>query len=246
MSMPPPIPGSPLPRQGNSTLKILAVVLIFVGVPCILGGFFLTTMFKQGVKTLGSNIVPMVSCAYSYEQARDALLQYARDHDGKLPPAETWEDAVRPYFSKLVKDLPPGGKVLDQEFRIKPFPTEGVWGCEVDGKVTTGIAFNQELGGLALTAIKNPGQTILLYEVAKPGRNLNAKYSPAPKSESPKMFGQPRAWITLHVEGEGPYSSQEYSSKSPMFPNVPKSPDVPQVPPEPVPTSEKSPDSGTL
>lgn len=230
MQAPGSYPGSSPSQPRNSTLKILLVVLVFVGVPCILGSFFLLQLGRTGVRMIVEGTLPTVSCAYSFEQAREAMRQYAKANGGKLPPAETWEDAIRPYYAELIKGTPKGGKVLNEELKLTPFPAEGPWGCAVDGRVVTGVAFNRDLAGQILADVAKPAQTVLLFEVPKPGKNLSEPYTTPPKEAAPKFMQQPRDWLRLFVVGEGPFSDGTFRPQSPMAPTPPDAPEAPSGP----------------
>jgi hypothetical protein len=81
-------------------------------------------------------------------------------------------------------------------------PAEGAFGCTSDNQ-KTGMAFNKELSGKTLAAIKNPGQTIVIFEAdAPPALNLNQKYVPLSEASSPKIFNAPRGWFTINADGD--------------------------------------------
>lgn len=216
MNVPPPPPTS-RPDGGNRALKILLVVLVFVGIPCIVGVFFLMNLFKKGLQVMNETLMPVASCAANIESARDAMLAYAKDHNGFLPKADRWQEEIRPYYEK---EFAARGSqkvdVLGQRFELKPFPKEGAWYCETGTENNTGIAFNAKIAGAKLADVKDPRSTALLFEIEKPRLNAVEEYAPKPKSSAPKMFGESRDWMVVYVEGEGPFSSGSYS-KDPRF-----------------------------
>ena len=168
------------------------IVLVCILVPCIgfviLGGF----MWNFGQKT----IMPMVSCAIGFEFVREGIQDYAKEHDGKLPNAKTWQDDVRPYYKERL------GKNSGDFGPFEPMSPEGAWGCKVDEKQFTGMAFNSELSEKKLADIQDKETTMLIFEIEKAMSNANEPFKKRPQSTSPKMMGEHRGWIAMPIEGE--------------------------------------------
>lgn len=188
---PPPFsPAGPPPRK-NRTPLILAIVFVVMVCFCMVPAFFLYRIGAVAVK----EGLPMAQCGIAFDDIRKALKAYADEHDGKLPPAETWQDDVRPYYAKIVAshgdDLGP----------IKPIAADAPWGC-TSTSGTTGIAFNSALGGKKLADIENPRSTALIFEIEKPSTNAHEEFKERPRSTSPTIMGEHRDWIVLHIEGE--------------------------------------------
>ncbi len=207
-NVPPPYPGPPAPKRDKSSTILLVTVLAIVAF-CVLGvavgGYVLFRFGSMAMNTVG----PMAGCAISFQSARDAVLSYARDHNGKLPNAENWQDEVKKYL-----------RIDDSEFKgspieIKAITAEGDWGCytQTEGEMT-GMAFNSELAGKKISDVANPRRVIMLYEVEKPSRNARGPYSPLPRSSSPKIFGEHRGWMTMPVEGSSDFDFDSSRTRS--------------------------------
>ncbi|HVL39177.1 MAG TPA: hypothetical protein VM328_07280, partial [Fimbriimonadaceae bacterium] len=77
------------------------------------------------------------------------------------------------------------------------------FGCQF-GNVTTGMSFNSELSGAKLQEIKEPYETVLIFEVEQPAANLSGEYTARPKSSGPPfMFGERRDWFFVTIKGKG-------------------------------------------
>lgn len=179
-----------MPQKKSKTGLIIAIVLGVFGVCCVLpilgGGFFGFNLFKK--------LTPMIGCVIGMDEAQQAIRLYADEHSGKLPNAKTWQDDLRPYYSRVEKD----GK---DKPPFKTFPVDGEWVCNDDKDQRTGIAFNSELSGKKLADIKDPYSTVLLFEVDQPGMNQSATYKYRPKNTGPKLFGEHRDWLYINVSG---------------------------------------------
>src|ERR1044071_9441915 len=96
--MPPPFTAPPMRK--DRTLAI--VIFIIVGLVLLCGcGVAIVGYFGWGFVKKATG--PMVGCAINFEATRDAILDYTKDHGGKLPKAETWQDDVRSYVEKELK-----------------------------------------------------------------------------------------------------------------------------------------------
>jgi hypothetical protein len=191
-----------VPRKKNTTTVVL-VILGLCAACCIIGvivfagaGFF---AFKKMRNTIG--------CALGFTEAGLAMKDYAKAHDNKLPPADTWQDAIRPYYAKRIEaDLKKDGSNV-----FGSFDPEGQWVCKDEsGSGQTGIAFNTDLAGKSLDDIQNKSTTIVLFEVPKTGSNLNMPYTELSDSTSPRTFNTPRGWFTVNAnlqEAKGPKTS---------------------------------------
>ncbi|HSI73264.1 MAG TPA: hypothetical protein VK934_08805 [Fimbriimonas sp.] len=187
MEQPPPY----RPKKSNTGLiiglVIGALVICCGGGAALLGGGAWFAFKKVG---------PMAKCSISLEAMAHAVTAYADAHGGKMPDADKWQDQVKDLYAK---------EIQKSDAKEQPFgtiPAEGEWGCEADGNVTTGIAFNAELSGKKLADIKDQSNTIMLFEVKEHGRNLNAKYDATKVAEQPpERFGDP-ALFTVTVDGD--------------------------------------------
>jgi hypothetical protein len=181
---------APAPKKSNAFLIIVLVILGLCALCCV------------GIGIVGYNAVKgfgkgTIGCVMHYEAARIALSEYAAANDGKLPPADSWQDAIAPYYGKSkASQQANGGGFFDIGDARKDL------GCAAgnDGPAT-GMAFNADLAGKTVTEAKQTPSTILFFEVAETGRNIAKPYK-KPEGKSPgKMFGVPRDWIYIPVTG---------------------------------------------
>jgi len=103
-----------------------------------------TTVARWGLEDWQEvlRLAQVVTCQRNLQRFWHAVQRYTYAHQGRLPPAENWKQALFPY-------LEPG-----------PF-----WQCalEVEGEPIE-YQFNRQLGGWKLSAIRNPQVTVLCYE----------------------------------------------------------------------------------
>lgn len=179
------------PNQAKSrTVLIVVIVLSCVLLPClgVIGAGIYGWIFVR------KNISPIAGCTLNFQQARDAILRYADTHAGKLPDARTWQDDVKSIYADMAKKTKQ--PFFDQ---MKP---DGDWGCQIAGTDTmTGMAYNSDLSGKVLAKISDSSSTIVLFEIEKPSRNASQVYKPRPFRSSPKIFGEPRGWFVIYVDG---------------------------------------------
>lgn len=207
--VPPPFsPSAPPQRKDRTGLIILFIILGLIGF-CVIGvialGFFGFSMAKK----VGG---PMIGCAINFEAARESIMEYAKEHEGKLPNAATWMDDVRPYIAKHLKKDAEATKLFD----AKVMSENGDWGCEGENSKMTGMAFNADLSGKLLTDVKDPFNTILIFEIEAPKKNANEVYQPRPKSTSPTIMGENRGWINVPMEG-GMRGMEEFNEGGARF-----------------------------
>ena len=175
----------------------MIVILILVGLLLACGcGVIAIGYFGWGA--MKKMVGPMAGCAVNFEATRDGILEYAKDHDGRLPNAATWQDDVKEYVKRHLQKEKEVQQVLD----AKVMNTDTEWGCYVSETRTTGIAFNSDLSGKLLTDVKEPWSTPMVFEIEKPRKNAAEKYAPLPDSSSPTIMGEPRGWIRMPVNGQ--------------------------------------------
>lgn len=191
MESPPPyMPPAPKRNTGLIVGLIIGGIVLCCVLPVgLIGGFGYWAFGKAK---------PLVACTMAFTNVRDSVLDYAHDHNGKLPKAATWMDDVRPYYTKKIAS----GKQDDAKQMFGGMPAEGVWGCaDADGN-KTGMAYNKDLDGKTLDSIKDKVSTIVVFETAQASMNLSQKYEPQPDASSPKMMGKPRGWFKAPLEGD--------------------------------------------
>ena len=189
MQSPPPFaPSGPPPKKTNVVL-IVVLVLLGVGVLCCAG---VVGVGYWGFKKVGG----FTSCTMNYLATRQALKDYADAHKGKLPGAAHWQDDIIPYYPSEMKKKELGGGII----KIGD-PAQDL-GCAADDTgPATGMAFNKDLAGKTLDEVRKYPSTVVLFEVAKTGRNLSLPYKVQPGEPPQKMMGQPRPWLTITAEG---------------------------------------------
>ena len=165
-SIPPPPPYyAPAPRKDN-TLKVVLIVLAVVAFLCLL----LVGVFAYfGYKMFDQNFKPVASCQMAMEDLRTSLKMYAKQNGDKLPPAATWQEAIKPYLVKAMA----ASKAKKEGFFSELEPT-GVWTCgkRLKGTGMTGLAYNSDLAGKKLASLQTPLETVMVFEVPKSGAQL--------------------------------------------------------------------------
>jgi len=102
-------------------------------------------------------------------------LAYARDHNDRLPPADTWSDDILPY----VKD-------------------RRVFVCPNARGASSAYAYNRAVAGLALNEIADPQRTVLIYE-----SNLGWNGAGGPETMAPRhVTARGRACVVGFVDGQ--------------------------------------------
>jgi hypothetical protein len=105
-------------------------ILIAFFLPALIGVFHFTRRHEMAI-----NIGHVAHVA----------MMYAKAHDGRLPPADSWPQALE------------GTEAVVQEFMYDPFDRQA-------GRV---VAMNARLSGVKLDSITVPDQTVLFFECAQ-------------------------------------------------------------------------------
>lgn len=189
----PKAPGSNVPR-------ILLIIFLAVCVPCLIVMFFLVRMgFDFMKKGMG-----IVGCSTSMTYARDAMVDYAKDHNGNLPPAKAWQDEIYPYYKKLMvdvtkelKDSPDFMKGALDEVDVLKDP-KGQFGCltGTDEK-RTAFVYNEAIAGKSLAEVEKDAEIIWIFEADRTGPNQVGKYEKQDDKTSPKIMDKVRGWFTI-------------------------------------------------
>ena len=109
--------------------------LVSVGLGVLLIAFLFTTL---AIPFKGKSKVGV--CMMRLESLHAALSEYATKYEGRLPPAEAWRQAVRPYAGDHVED---------------------VTVCPITGKP---YVLNPLLAGRPLKAVRDPERAPLLWD----------------------------------------------------------------------------------
>lgn len=197
-SPPPFTPPAPAQPKKSRTGLIIGITIIAVVGGCVLMVGLMAYMFTG----FWGKMTPSIGCAIAFEGARDALLEYAAEHDGALPNAESWQDDIRELMRRRLKEE------ADVPFDLKIMDPDGDWGCfKDDGKSMTGMAFNSALSGKKLAEISDPATIYLVFEIESPRPNAHEEYKARDNATSPKFMGTPRGWIKVPVKGEGDFGA---------------------------------------
>ncbi|MFN8218720.1 MAG: hypothetical protein U0S12_01130 [Fimbriimonadales bacterium] len=202
-SYPPPF-SPPAPRKDN-TLKIVLIILGVAAFMCVL---LLGAAGVFGMKFFNQSIKPLAGCAIGFNDVREAMREYAKEHNDTLPAADKWQDEIRPYLVKvLAKNREDKGGIFPE---LDP---NGNWGCD-DGKGgKTGMAYNTEIAGKKIAEVKDHSGTILIFEVPDSGTNLAKAYSLQDRSKAPMIMSEHRQWLKLPLEGGDEFNFEVKNGK---------------------------------
>ena len=207
---------SPPTKSGVS--PIVWILLLVVALCLVMG---------VGVLIMGRSVVgqatEMAGCAFTGSMIQKATLAYAQEK-GKLPPAATWQDEIRPYYarlhSKMTKEMDtemdgaPGVVTGMVKGMIPPGPNEE-WVCKTSGRLT-GLFFNKDVAGKKLDQITDKAATPLVFEAELPvdgnRKNLNMAYAKQDPKKAPKILNERRDWLVIHFEGDPDFGKSSSSS----------------------------------
>jgi len=179
------------PKKKTNTGLIVGIVIGAVLLCCITP----MALLGGGIYWLFGKGKELVQCSSAFRDARDGMKMYADEHNGKLPPAETWQDDITTYYQKAVDRT----NTEDRKV-IPPMPANGVWGCADGAGGQSGIAFNDDVAGKELSKVETSND-IILFEIRRATRNAHEKYLPLPFSDAPKLIGKPRGWFLIRSSG---------------------------------------------
>lgn len=188
-NVPPPFePQMGARKKDNTGLIIMVVIAVIVGACLLIGGavaFFGWTAFK--------NVTPTVGCLMNYEVVHKALKEYATEHEGKLPPASSWQDELRPYVKKAMNKIKSESEGMGDMFKL--MDADKPWGCDLGNGQKSGMAFNSDYSARAVDSIESKSTTVLIFETPDaPAANLNKPYQRLDPQTSPSIMGQARGW----------------------------------------------------
>lgn len=202
MSTPPPF--EPLPDEPRKKgPKIWLWVILGVVVICC-GGI---AYFANAVRNMfnSGGVGAMTGCLLAYDGIYKGLEDYAKEHDGKLPPAESWQVELKPYYEKYVTAK--AEKMENPLFEIAVAKADEPWGCVQGGKLISGMAYNSDVAGKVLADLPNKAETVLVFEIKDPAMNANMAYAAQPYDASPVLKApnneaDNRGWLELTADGE--------------------------------------------
>ncbi|MDQ2687765.1 MAG: DUF1559 domain-containing protein [Armatimonadota bacterium] len=87
-----------------------------------------------------------------------AIMQYAQNHKGRLPDADRWTDEILPLF------LSPKGGSQSSPSELEHFATSLFRDPAAPEGLAWTYAFNRNLSGLQLSRLKDPANTVLVFE----------------------------------------------------------------------------------
>ncbi len=187
-------PPSYAPPKKSNTGLIIGLVLGGIGICCV-GGIALVLF---GGLQFFKNVAPMAECMMNYSAVQKGMDEYAQANNGKLPPAATWQNDLKPYVEKSL------AKLKKEAGPFKVMDVNGDWGCTT-GETKTGMAYNTEIAGKTLEDVRAKA-LVTVFETPQIGRNQALKFEELPRSSSPKLMGNPRGWIKIvggrvHMDG---------------------------------------------
>lgn len=169
---------------------ILGVLMLCCGVPLGFIGYFGYKGFKGSMG--------MISCYANTAAMANALKEYSAAHDGKLPPAASWQTDLSKYFKA-------GGKKAD-EMPFKIWAPAGEWSCGSDS-TKTGFMFNEAFGGkVAADVAKANPEVPVIFETKTVAFNQTGAFKKMPFEESPRILDsfeevkERRGWIMVMAD----------------------------------------------
>ncbi len=131
---------NPAGRKMTRAGRILAIVGMSVTVLLVVG--LLWTAYRNAREA-----ARRAECYSNMEQIAVSLTQYANDNDDRFPQANRWTDAVYPYFKTW--------KLLH---------------CPADhSHAKSSYAMNAALSGKKLSEVRDPQNTVLIFDTSRPG-----------------------------------------------------------------------------
>ncbi len=211
------VPPRIVPSPRRSSTGLLWAVVAGVALVCLLP---VGALVFLGTRTAG----PALGCAFAGDTIGVSLRDYAAAHGGRLPPAESWQSELRPYYERARGAAgAAGGLAL-------PAPDEG-WGCGASGE-RSAFVFNAALGGRVAAELKDPERQVVVFETSGPARpDRSEPFEPGRVGAPPRVGGLPRAWYGVSATF-GRLDIREGGSVAPTKPIViePTSPDAPTIP----------------
>lgn len=198
MAMSPPAFNPASSKSGSKLWLWLIIAFVAFCVILIAGIFFVSKML------LGTGM-EFLSCRMNGELATNAVLAYAKDHDGQLPDGDSWQDDVRPYYEKLYDKV--ARDFIDEDVpdivSIDIAKPGQVLRCSTGSDFKTGFAYNSLLAGTNTADYDYPRDTVLIWETTNPGYNAHGDPSTrGDDSTSPKIFGDERGWMDFSLAGD--------------------------------------------
>lgn len=130
----------PVPRQNNTAKIVLIVLAVVFGGGIFLIAILAAVLFPVFQKVRGN--ARLAACETNVQQIELGLIQYAQDHNEKLPSsAAAYKDAVFPYIKS------------ESVFRCPSLEGGGV-----------AYSMNANLQGKSLDDLAHPDKVVLIYE----------------------------------------------------------------------------------
>jgi len=196
-----PYPEAPVVKKGVSPWVWIVGLVLLLCIMMGIGGFLMC----RNVANVGFSTA---RCAIMFDAVGDAMLAYADQNGGKLPPADGWQEAIAAGYTEKrnqiandedLKDAGPFKGMIEQ---FIPPPIEGELVCQT-GSTATVVTYNAEVAGKKLSDITNRGNTVLLWERNGTGRNQTAAYVKQSADSGPQIMGDHREWFVVFADGNG-------------------------------------------
>lgn len=137
---PPGYPAPPALRQNNTTKIVLIVLAVVFGGGIFVVAILAAILFPVFQKVRGN--ARLAVCETNVRQIELGLIQYAQDHNEKLPSsAAAYKDAISPYIK-----------------------SEAVFRCPSQESGGAAYSMNVNLQGKSLDDLAHPEKVVLIYE----------------------------------------------------------------------------------
>lgn len=141
------VPESTAGASRHRLTPLLSAALLMLGVLVVLA--WLDRVFTAGVIKQEQSRAFVGVCAHNQARLGAAMLTYAENHGGRLPPAQEWCDRLRPYLKLFA---PPDAD---------PFEA---FVCPATRNQRCSYAFNANLSGVRLADIPKSRRVVILFE----------------------------------------------------------------------------------
>lgn len=133
----------------------------------------------------------------NYESVHESLREYAKEHNGKLPKAATWQEDLRPYVKKAIARMKEDGPPEQMGIEIMN-ADDDKWGCKTgkEGEMT-GMYFNDDVSEMKIDDLESKYATPIIFEAPTAVKNGHRKYEKLDENTSPTFMGERRGWVIV-------------------------------------------------
>jgi len=163
-------------RQGARARLTLKETLLAAGVLAILCAILLPVAGVLRAKLAAPNAPPLGSRRWHYDElshcvlhlqnVAPAMLEYARDHGGRLPDAANWQTAVLPYLAEAAAEL---NEPAEELVRCPAWRADAYLQGVPVGNGGYSYRMAPELSGRLVQTIPDPARQPMLYDASADG-----------------------------------------------------------------------------